>query len=142
MATAAWVSLAIVALLWILLLRVTVRFFGKGADNGWDNALGYAVATVLLVLGAQWAFGTGSWLLIAVLPLLAWAGQTFSLKAIYEVSIARAWILGVIHTVVTSVVVTSLALTAGAVAAYILYGKIIADPKYLLWLILRLIGLA
>ncbi len=141
MLTAAWITAIVTALLWVLLLKGTVRVFGRGADNGWDNALAYAVVTILLFFPAKWMIGSRSLILISLAPAVVWAGQLIGLKVIYEIKALHALLIGATHTVVTSAVVTGLALVAGVVAAYVMYGKIIADPMILIRLILRLIGL-
>lgn len=141
MVTAAWIAATATALCWVLLLRLTIRVFGRGADNGWDNALAYAVATVVLFFPARWMIGSRSLLLISLAPALVWAGQIVALKVIYEVKALRALMIGATHTVVTSAVVSTLALATGVVVAYVMYGKIISDPMILIRILLRLIGL-
>ncbi|MCK6544990.1 hypothetical protein L6R52_03925 [Myxococcota bacterium] len=138
--TAAWIAFAIVAILSTLLLRLSVRVVAKGADNGWDNALAYGVVTLLLAFPVGWLIGAG-WIGALFAPLVVWIVQTVALRLIYEVPPLRAWALGVVHALLTTITVTSLTITAGLVAAYILYGKIISDPMFLIRLILRLIGI-
>jgi hypothetical protein len=138
--TAAWITLTLVSLVSVLLMRGTVRAFGQGADNGWDNAIGYVVVTGLLYFGIAWLAQT-SFLLAALAPLFAWIGQTLTIRFIYEVRTARAWLLGIFHAFATTVVVGAMGLAVAFVAAYVLYGKIISDPMYLLRLLLRLIGI-
>ena len=139
--TAAWISFAIVAIVSTLLLRLTVRVMAKTADNGWDNALAYGAVTLVLAVALNWIFHSGSYFLIALAPLLVWTVQTIALVMIYEVRALRAWFIGMVHALATTTVVTGMALTAAVVAAYILYGKIISDPMFLIRLILRLIGI-
>lgn len=140
MTTAFWIAATTVAVLWILLLRVSVRVLGKSLDNGWDNAIGYAIATGLLAIPVHWMVGTRSWLVLLV-PLVVLVGQTLALRVIYEIHTAKAVLLGAFHFAVTSLVVGGLTIIAGAVAAYVLYGKIISDPLWLVMLVLRLIGI-
>jgi hypothetical protein len=139
--TAAWISFALVAIISTLLLRLTVRVLAKTADNGWDNALAYGAVNLVLAVALNWIFHSGSYFLIAIAPLLIWAAQTIALVVIYEMRALRAWAVGIVHALITTTVVTGLALTAAMVAAYILYGKIISDPMFLIRLILRLIGI-
>ena len=140
MTTAFWIAITAVALLWILLLRMSVRVVGKNLDNGWDNAVGYAIATALLVIPIQWLVGTRSWAILLV-PIVLWVGQTLALRVIYEIPSWQAALLGILHFVVTSFVVGVLMVVTGAIAAYLLYGKIISDPLWLVMLVLRLIGI-
>ena len=140
MVTAAWIAALVTALIWIVGLRLTVRVFGRGADNGWDNALGYLVASVALAFLARWLLLSGSVFVIALIPAVVWVGQTIALKVIYELRPVLAWWIGTVHAFFAGTIITSLAVVAGFVAAYILYGKIISDPMILVRLILRLIG--
>lgn len=140
MTTAAWVAFAIVAIVSTLLLRLTVRLLAKEADNGWDNALTYGITTAILAFPVGWMLKAGVfWAALA--PALVWTVQTTALTFIYEVRALRAWGIGVVHTVLVTMATTTLALAAALVAAYVLYGKIISDPMFLIRLILRLIGI-
>lgn len=141
MLTAAWITAIVTALIWVLLLKGTVRVFAKTADNGWDNALAYGVVSILMFFPAKWMITSGSFVLISLAPAVVWAGQLIGLKVIYELKALHALLIGATHALVTSFVVTGLALVAGVVAAYVMYGKIIADPMILIRLVLRLIGL-
>jgi hypothetical protein len=137
---AAWITFAAVALIWVLMLKGTVRVVGGGKlDNGWDNAMAYAMVTALLAIPVSWMFG--SWFLMFLIPPFVWVAQTIAIKVIYEVKPLLAWTIGLVHAVAASFVVGTLTLTAGFVAAYIMYGKIISDPMFLVRLILRLIGI-
>jgi hypothetical protein len=141
MVTALGVTLLVVAMVWTLTLRASVRLAGRGADNGWDNALAYLLATAALLYAARWAGGElGRWWWAAA-PVVVGLGQLFALRAIYQVRTLRAGLLAVLHGVFAGTLLTALALVAGAIAAYILYGKIISDPWFLIRLLLRLIGL-
>ena len=138
---AAWITFGVIALISTVLMRTIVRFFAKKADNGWDNAIAYTLVTVLLAVPIRWMFQSESYLLMALIPPVCWAVQTIALRMIYEVRTIHAWILGMVHAMVSTTVVGGMSLTAGVVAAYILYGKIISDPMFLIRLILRLIGI-
>ena len=139
---AAWITFAVVTLVWVLMLKGTVRLLGRGRiDNGWDNALAYAMVTALLAIPVRWMLGSDSWILMSLVPIFVWIAQTIAIKVIYEVKPLLAWSIGMVHAVFSSFVVGTLTLTAGFVAAYILYGKIISDPMFLVRLILRLIGI-
>ena len=140
MTTAFWIAVATVALIWLLLLRVSVRLVGRALDNGWDNAIAYGVATSLLVIPVQWLIGTRSWLIVMV-PLVVWVGQTLALRVIYETRTIKAALLGTVHFLMTSLVVGCVTVITGAVAAYLLYGKIVSDPLWLIMLVLRLLGI-
>lgn len=140
MSWALFAAAALVALIWTLTLRLSVRMVAKTADNGWDNALGYGVVTLLMGIPLRWLFGTHSWLLIALSPLLIWAAQVVALKWIYELRPLHAWLLGVLHGLISTFCIGTVTVAAGAVAAYVLYGRIVADPMILVRLILRLIG--
>lgn len=141
MTTAAVWVLALIAILTILLLRATVRLLARSADNGWDNAIAYSIVSAALVTLLGWIAGSGGLLFLLVAPLLCWAAQTYALHFIYEVRLLHAWMIGVTHAFLVTVVVSSLTLAAAVVAAYILYGRIISDPMFLIRLILRLIGI-
>lgn len=140
MTTAFWMAITAVALIWLLLLRLCVRVVGKNLDNGWDNALGYAVATGLMAIPVQWLVGTRSWAILLI-PMVMWVGQTVALRVIYEIRTWRAVLLGALHFCITSFVVGVMTVLTGAIAAYLLYGKIISDPLWLVMLVLRLIGI-
>jgi hypothetical protein len=137
---AAWIAFGLTAVISTLLLKLTVRVVAKDADNGWDNAFAYGVVTLLMAIPVSWMLQSGSWLLFGLVPLFVWAGQTIALRVIYEVKTLRAWVIGFVHATLTSTAVMTLALATAVVAAYILYGKIISDPWFLIRLILRLIG--
>lgn len=141
MTWALWTTAAIVAITWTLCLRLSVRLTAKGADNGWDNAIGYGVATLMLWVPLKWMFDGHHWALMSIFPALLWAGQTFALRWIYELKLLRAWLLGLVHAVIASVVIGTMTMAAGAVAAYLLYGRIVSDPLWLIGIILRLIGI-
>lgn len=141
MVTAAWIAAAVVALLWTLMLRLSVKLVGKGADNGWDNAIAYALSCGLLLIPIHYIMGWGSFFLWALVPLVAIAGQLWSLKVIYEIRLLHAAVLGFVHFIFSSLVIGATTLFAGAVAAYILKGKIIADPVWLLKIVCKLIGI-
>lgn len=141
MATAFWIAFTLVAIVWTLVLRLTVRFTAKNADNGWDNAIAYGVATLLLSVPIRWLFSQHDWWWWTLAPVVLWIGQTWSLKTIYELRTLHAWLIGVVHGVVTSITVSVLTCFAGVIAAYIMYGRIVADPMILVRLVLRLIGI-
>lgn len=139
---AAWITFILVTLVWVLMLRGTVRVLGGGRlDNGWDNALAFGLVTALLAIPVRWMFQADSWLLTLLIPPFVWVSQTIALKVIYEVKPLLAVAIGIVHGLVSSFVVGTMTLTAGFIAAYIMYGKIISDPMFLVRLILRLIGI-
>lgn len=138
---AAWIAVAIVGLISTVLLRITVRVVAKTSDNAWDNALAYGIATVLLGWPIAKLIATGNPILWATVPLVLWLGQTIALRAIYEVKTGRAMVIGLVHSALLGLTVSALALGIAAVAAYILYGKIISDPMFLVRLLFRLIGI-
>ncbi len=139
---AAWITFAVVTLVWAVMLRGTVRILGGGRlDNGWDNAFAYGLVTALLAIPVRWMLHADSWMLTMMIPLFVWVAQTIAIKVIYEVKPLLAWAIGLVHAAVSSFVVGTLTLTAGFVAAYIMYGRIISDPMFLVRLILRLIGI-
>jgi hypothetical protein len=142
MTTALWITAALVAVLASLVMKLSVRVVAKSADNGWDNAIAYVLTTALvLYFPVRWMLGSGSWAWIALAPVLIWIVQTVTLRIFYELSLGRAWALGLVHTMVTGLVTTALATVVAIVAAYIMYGRIIADPMILIRIILRLIGI-
>jgi hypothetical protein len=138
--TAAWISLAVVTLVSILAMKGTVRLAAGKVDNGWDNAVAYVIASGVVVVGCAWVASMG-WFFAFLVPLLAWTAQTIAIKQIYQVRLARAWLIGTLHTFVTSTIVGAIGLSIAFVAAYILYGKIISDPMFLIRLLLKLIGI-
>lgn len=141
MTWALWTTAAIVAITWTLCLRLSVRLVAKGADNGWDNAIGYGVASLLLWVPLKWMFDGHHWALMTLFPGLLWLGQTVALRWIYELKTLRAWLLGLVHALIASLVIGTMTMTAGAIAAYLLYGRIVSDPLWLIGIILRLIGI-
>ncbi|MFO0723929.1 MAG: hypothetical protein U1E65_09120 [Myxococcota bacterium] len=142
MTIALWITLAVIAVVTALTLRLTVALLAPKADNGWDNAIGYALATSLLYLfPARWAAGSGSLILLFLTPILCWTVQTYTLKWIYEVDVGRAWLIGVVHAFLDSAVNMAILTVVGMVVAYFLYGQIIADPIRAILVILKLIGI-
>ena len=138
--TAAWITLALITLVSILMMKATILLVARKSDNGWDNAVAYTLGTGLIAFVLGW-FGLKSWMFAAVAPMLAWTLQTLLLKHIYELRTARAWLVGMVHAFFTSATVSAVGLTVAFVAAYILYGKIISDPMFLIRLLLKLIGI-
>ena len=132
---------ALVGLVYASTLRLTIRMVGRGADNGWDNAVGYLVVTTLSFVPLQHMLGTRNWLFVATAPLLLWAAQTISLKWIYEVRITHAWLIGLVHGLISTFVIGALTFVSGVVAVYVLYGKIVSDPMILIRFILGLLGI-
>jgi hypothetical protein len=141
MSWALWSAAATVAIVYTLTLRLSIRLMAKDADNGWDNALGYGVVTILMWVPLKGIFEGHHWALMSIFPLMLWLGQTFALKWIYELRTMRAWGIGLLHGIVSGTIITGLTITAGAVAAYLLYGRIVSDPMWLISLVLRLIGI-
>lgn len=142
MLTAAlWMALGITALVHVSTLRLSVRALGKGADNAWDNAFGYLLVTLLLSWPIRWIWASHSWVLIALIPPLCAVILTVALRLIYEVGTWRAIGIGLLHLVLTGLLLGTLTLIAGVIAAYIMYGRIISDPLMLIRIILRLIGI-
>jgi hypothetical protein len=142
MTAAFWASLALLALIHVLVLRGLVPIVAKGAENAWDNAFTYVlVSGLLLYFPVRWMLFGGGWLFpLLAFPLL-WTGQTIALRTLYEMKTLRAWVLGILHTATSGIVTSAVVFTAGLIAAYILYGKIISDPMILLRIILKLIGI-
>lgn len=138
--TAAWISLALITLVSVLAMKGTVRLAAGKTDNGWDNAVAYVIVTGLVVVGCGFIAAQG-WFFAMLVPLLAWTAQTIAIRHIYEVKLARAWLVGVLHALITSTIVGAIGLSVAFVAAYILYGKIISDPMFLVRLLLKLIGI-
>lgn len=136
-----WVAYAVAGLLHMLATRAAVRLVGKGADNAWDNAFGYVTVAYLMTWPARWLIATKSWWLIATIPGLYGAASWLTLVAIYEVGTRRALIIGLVHGLVCTVLYSVFALAVGFVAAWIMYGRIVADPLILLRIVLRLIGI-
>ncbi len=135
------IALALVALVSMLVMRGTVGFLARGADNGWDNAFTY-----VLVSGAAWAalvhfvMPLGLFAFVAAclfIPVL----QVGALRWIYEIRAGRALVVAIVSTTATTTIITGLTLLAGVIAAYIMYGRVIDDPMILVRIILRLIGL-
>ena len=50
MTIALWISLATLVLIAAVTLKLTVRLLAPKIDNGWDNAIGYVLASALLFL--------------------------------------------------------------------------------------------
>lgn len=121
--------------------RAAVWLVGKGADNAWDNALGYLAVTTLAFWPARWAWSNGNWVLLAAIPLAAMVVHLVAIELIYEVGRKRAAVIGLVQLAVSSLLVGACALGIGVVAAYIMYGRIVSDPLLLLRIVLRLIGI-
>lgn len=137
--TAIWIASALAAVIWLLTLRLSVRLMGKELDNGWDNAIGYGIVSFLALSTALSLLG-GGWL--AVLgPVILWTVQTGALRFIYEVRTLKAILLGLLHTALFSAAAGGTAVAAGAIAIYLMYGKIISDPMVILKIILRWLGI-
>jgi hypothetical protein len=142
MTAALWITTALIALLASVLMKLSVRVVARSADNGWDNAIAYVVTTALvLYFPVRWMMTSGSWAWIALAPALVWIVQTVTLRVFYELSLGRAWVLGLVHTLTTAAVTSALSLVVAVIAAYIMYGRIISDPMILIRIILRLIGI-
>ena len=137
--TTVWIASAVAALIWLLTLRISVRLMGKELDNGWDNALGYGIVTALVLSAALSMLGTG-WLVVFA-PILLWATQTGALAFIYEIRLLKAVLLGILHTALFSAAAGATAIVAGAIAIYLLYGKIVSDPLVILRILLRWLGI-
>jgi len=135
------IALALVTLVSLLVMRGTVGFLARGADNGWDNALTYVLAS-----GLTWAAlihfvmpaGLFAFALACVLVPVVQVGL---LRWIYEIRAGRALVVALVSTTVSTTIITGLTLLAGVIAAYIMYGRVIDDPMILVRIILRLIGL-
>ncbi|MCC7382436.1 MAG: hypothetical protein IT384_11430 [Deltaproteobacteria bacterium] len=142
MTLAFWIALGVFSLLSALTLRLTVRFLARGADNGWDNAVAYLAASgLVLYFPVRWMLGSDSWTWWALAAPLVWLVQVVTLRAVYEINTWRAVLVGIVHTVTTSVVTGAVTVTAGIIAAYILYGQIITDPVRVIRMILRWLGI-
>ena len=137
-----WLALAFVLLLSAAFLRGSVGVFAKGVENPWDNAIGYGLLTAALIaFPGRWMWQADSFLLTLAIGPMCWAVQTVTLGFFYQISYRRAFVIGAVHAAITSFVLTTLTLIAGAIAAFIMYQRIITDPWILIRLILRLIGL-
>ncbi|MEL7368842.1 MAG: hypothetical protein AAFN74_08030 [Myxococcota bacterium] len=133
-----WIATALIALIWLLTLRVSVRLIDRNIDNGWDNAIGYAMVSAL-TLSAAWSLLGSGWFII-VAPFLLWAVQTGAVMFIYEVRPLTALGLGLLHTALFGTAAMASTVVAGAIAIYLLYGKIVSDPLVILRIILRWLG--
>ncbi|MBK8010178.1 MAG: hypothetical protein IPK13_02450 [Deltaproteobacteria bacterium] len=141
LSTAFWIGATLVAFLYTALLRLAVRVSAKEADNGWDNAIGYSVVTILLAFLAGWILESRNILLILLIVPTHVLIQTLAIRVIYEVRYLRALLIGACHALMASLVIGGLATVAGFIAALILKKRIIADPIYFIRLLLRLLGI-
>ena len=142
MSPALWLTLFILGAIEVLTLKVCVRFLARDAENHWDNAFAYALLTgVTIYWPIRWMIEADAWFLTLLVPLFLLVVQVIALKALYQVTAARAWVLGAAQTVMAGVVGGTIAFAAGVIAIYILYGKIVADPVQALRTLLRLIGI-
>lgn len=139
--TLAWILAVVASLIHLGSTRVAVRLLGRGADNAWDNALGYLAVSVLSFWPTKWAIGSRSLLLVAALPLVLSLLHLFALQVIYEVKKGRALAIGCAQAALSGALTTLAAFGIGVAAAYIVYGRIVSDPLVLLRLVLRLIGI-
>ncbi len=141
MTIALWISLATLVLIAAVTLKLTVRLLAPKIDNGWDNAIGYVLASALLFLfPVRWMSGAG-WLFLFVAPLFCWTVQTLTLRWIYQVDLGRAWLIGVVHALFHSTLSLLVTFLVGMVVAYFVYGQIIADPVRVILVILKLLGI-
>ena len=139
---AVWFLFPLVLGLSAVLLRICVRLFARGADNGWDNALGYVVTlAALFYFPVRWILGAHSIPLLLLIPPIVLFVQFFSLKTIYQVTWKRAAVLGALHTVAASVFFGTITFAVAFVAAYIMYGRIISDPMILVRIIMKLLDI-
>ena len=139
---ALWLTLGIAALIQVLTMRLTIRLVGRGAENAWDNAIAYVLVTgAALYWPCRWMFESDSFLLTLLAPGLCALVQVAALRTLYQVRTLHAGLIGVLHTTMSSAITAGTAFTAGVVAAYGLYGKIISDPVAALKILLRLIGI-
>ncbi len=139
---AVWFILPLVLGLSAILMRICVRLFARGADNGWDNALGYVIAlSVLFYFPVRWILGAHSLPLLLLIPPIVLSVQFFSLKTIYQVTWKRAAVLGTLHTFVSSLFFGTITFAIAIVAAYIMYGRIISDPMILVRIIMKLLDI-
>ena len=136
--TTVWIAAALAALMWMLTLRLSVRLVDKELDNGWDNAIGYAIVSAL-AMSVALSMLTMGWVALAA-PLVVLGVQVWSLAFIYEVGGLKAFLLGLLHTTLFTAATVTAAVIAGAIAIYLLYGKIISDPMVILRIILRWLG--
>ena len=136
--TIVWIMAAVAALLWLLTLRLSVRLVNKELDNGWDNAVGYGIVSALMLSVALSMLGMG-WLAVFA-PLVLWGSQTGALAFIYEVRPLTAFLLGALHTALFSAAAGATTVVGGAIAIYLMYGKIVADPMVIIRIILRWLG--
>ncbi len=142
MTLAFWIAVAVMALVSVLTLRGTVAVIAKRADNGWDNAITYVLVTgLVLFFPCRWMVGSGAWIWMVLAPVVCWVVQVIAVRWIYELNPLHSWMVAVTHTVFSTVANVSVAIGAGVVAAYILYGQIISDPVRIIRIILRLIGI-
>lgn len=136
-----WLAYLVAGVIHMSATKLSVRALGRGADNAWDNAFGYLTVAYLLSWPARWMWATQSWVLIALIPPLVAFASLFTLKVIYEVSAKRAVAIGALHATLTSVMLGATSLVVGFIAAYVMYGRIVADPVMLIRLVLKLIGI-
>ena len=139
--TLVWITLSALALIHVISLRISVRLVGRGAENAWDNALGHLVVTGLLAVPVRWLWQAELWpAFVLVPPALAFI-LVVTVRFIYQVSTRRAVALSAVHFALSSFLITSTALITGAIAAYVMYGRIISDPLLLVRIVFRLIGI-
>lgn len=136
-----WLFLGLAAAAHLVATRVSVSVLARKSDNAWDNAFGYLLVAIGLTWPVRWLWSSQSLLLIALIPPLVGAVSVGALRVIYEVKMGRAAALAACQLALATVAVLVVALCVGIVAAYIIYGRIISDPLFLIRVVLRLIGI-
>ena len=137
--TTIWIVAGAATLIWLLTLRLSVRLVDKALDNGWDNALGYGIVSALTLSISLSLVGTG-WG-AAIVPLVLLTAQVGALTFIYEIRLLKACLLSFVHAALFAGTSAFVAVVGGAVAIYLLYGKIVSDPLIIIRAILRWLGI-
>lgn len=137
-----WIVTTAACALHLMCTRSAVRLACPKADNAFDNALGYLAVSTFVYWPIKWVWSAQLWwLLIIGGPPLVISVHLLALETIYQVSRKRAALLGLVQSVLLAISLVVVGVVLAAVVAYILYGKIISDPIWLLKLLLRLIGI-
>jgi hypothetical protein len=133
--------LATLALVWMLVLRFTVRVLQPTGENGGDDALAHTLFMGAMYWPVRWLLQQDPWLATLGIPVLIALAHTNSVRVIYRTDWRRSLAISSLHAALTTLMVGGLAVTTAIVAAYIMYGRIVRDPMLLIRALLRLIGI-
>ena len=111
-----WLALGLAAGLWAILLRMATQLTRPGRDPGWDDALAQTLCMGALWWPVQWLGDHGAMVAALTVPPLLLMAHTWSIKMIYQTSLARAAVTAGLHGAMAFVVIGGL--------GYVLFGSV------------------